>query len=102
MTTTKWELLVAIEEKIGRIYKNTKNIVLVSYTGCCIIIIIICLFLSDSEEIVRVCTNIVFVVVILCFCSIYISFRKIKKLEIVFEIINYYCDDGEGGIEIEI
>ena len=101
MTITKWELLNAIEEKIDRVDRINRIVLVLSYGFCCIVLIT-CMFLTNLENIVQICVNIVFVVIFLCFCFLYNTFRKIKKLEIVFEAINYYCDDGEGGIEIEI
>lgn len=98
MNPTKWELLDAIEGKIEHVYEITRIYFVGLYILTCLTFMWLTILFGFTKTIVIVIS------IVMSIGLLYITYNnrvKVRRLNIMFEIINYYCDDGEGGIEIE-
>jgi len=97
MKYTKFEVLEKLEEKLNSILSRI-NIGL-SY-GIISDMFLLFFMIIKYEHIIMFYIFIINTIFVILF--VYLRYKSYKKLDFLFDIINYYCDDDDDGSGIGI
>ena len=91
MKYSKFEVLEKLEEKMNSIWSQISFCLYYSIISSLFILFIV--FIIDEYIIITfiLIINLIFVILF-----VYLRYKSYKKLDFLYDIINYYCDDDDG------